>query len=178
MIRIYSLNDLDKIRRNCACIGFFDGVHLGHQELIKKTVEESKKKNLIPSCITFKSSEFSKNNLVSFNRKIELLSEYGIEDIILLPFNEDIKNTTPEDFVSKYLNNFNIDTLICGFDFTYGYMAKGNINTLRDDKRRNFEVIEVPEFQINGIKVSSTYIRKLLNENDYETAYKLLGHKL
>ncbi len=178
VLRIYTLDNIKDIERNCACIGFFDGVHKGHRKLIDRTVSLSKRKGIMPCCITFPESEFANNRLTSLERRLELLEQYGIEAVILLPLNDEVKNTEADDFIRNYLNAFNIDTLVCGFDFTYGRKALGNVKTLKENRDRNFRISEVPEYTYKGQKVSSTYIRELLEKGEEKLALKLLGHEL
>lgn len=178
-MNIYNTIDIPKIDRNIACIGYFDGVHIGHQKLIRKTVELSKEKGLIPLVITFypdPESVIKKTNIkqiTTLERRLELFENYGINNCLLIEFNEELMHLSPNEFIDKYLLNANIDTLICGFDFTFGINASGNIELLK----KHLNIIEIPEIKYKQRKVSSSYIKELLEDNNIELAIKLLGHE-
>lgn len=178
-MNLYKTTDIKNIKRNVACIGYFDGVHIGHQELIKKTIEISKEKGLMPLVITFfpdpesiiRKTEI--RQITTLERRLELFEEYGINNCLLIDFNEEIMYLSPICFINNYLLEANIDTLVCGFDFMFGSNASGNINTLKE----YLNVVEIPEVKYNQKKVSSTYIRELLKDNNIELAKKLMGHE-
>lgn len=176
----YIFNKDTNIPKNVACIGYFDGVHKGHQELIKKTLEIADKKGLEPFVITFDPSPSkiihgsSVKELTSLNKKIKLFKQFGIKGVIIIPFNEELMKLSPEDFKKNIFDKLNTDTLVCGFDFTYGYKGKGNYNTL---KKQGVNVVKVPEFKYYGKKISSTRIREELNKGNINLVNKMLGYE-
>lgn len=169
-----------KLERNVSCIGYFDGVHRGHQALISKTVDIAKKKNLKPCIITFYPDPYEvinkKKNLQisNFKQRMKHFEELGIEKVIVINFDEDIMYKSYSYFNSNILNNLNIDTLICGYDFTYGYKAQGNKKTLKECK---FNVCSLKEVTYYGKKISSSRIRKEIMNKNYKLVNKLLGYE-
>lgn len=176
----YIFGNDTNIPRNVACIGYFDGVHKGHQELIKKTIEIANKKGLEPFVITFDPSPskvIHKNDykeLTTLNEKIKLFKKFGIKGVIIIPFDEKLMKLSIDEFKTKVFDKLNTDTLVCGFDFTYAYKGEGNYNTL---KRQGINVVRVPEYKYYGKKVSSTRIKEELNKGNYLLVNKLLGYE-
>lgn len=179
MIQVHEFTENIKIERNVACIGYFDGVHKGHQLLIKKTVEIANKKGLQPSLITFKPDPYEvihkeKNKqLNNFDRRLKLFEKFGIKGVIVLPFDEKMMCLSKEDFYFKILAKLNIDTLICGEDFTYAYKGEGKGKDLK--KYMNVEVVKPLNYY--GKKISSTRIKKAIKEGNLKFANKMLGYE-
>ena len=171
-----------KLPEIVACIGNFDGVHKGHKALINKVIEIANKKNLIPALITFYPSpldilEPNTKHLTTLTQRKKIFKELGIEILIIIEFDENTMRTDHQKFLEKYLYGLNIDTLICGYDFTYGYKSLGNIKTLKKASNDHFNLIIIDQISYRGKKISSTRIRKALAEEKFEYANKLLGHK-
>lgn len=176
----YEFNKDVNIPKNVSCIGYFDGVHKGHQELIKKTIEIANKKGLEPFVITFNPSPSkvihgSKyKELTTLNRKIELFKSFGIKGVIVIPFDEELMKLSPKEFKDKIFDKLNTDTLVCGFDFTYGYKGSGNYNTL---KASGINAIKVDEYKYYGKKISSSRIREELDKGNIKLVNKMLGYE-
>ncbi len=179
MIEKIIFDDCIKIDRNVACIGCFDGVHRGHQELIKKTVLQANIKHLDPIVITFDPDPvevFGSGHLLltSLEERIELFEKFGIKKVVILKFDELLMHKSTTAFKEDILDKLNIDTLVCGFDFTYAYKGKGNPDTLIKD---GMNVIVIPEFKYYGKKISSTRIRKELLKGNYKFVNRMLGYE-
>lgn len=179
MISVHYFKDNVQIPPNIACIGCFDGVHRGHQELINKTVKLAKEKNLKPMVITFDPDPveiFGDGHmlLTTLNERIKLFERFGIEEVLIIHFDEKVMNKSPLEFKEEILDKLNIDTLICGFDFTYGYKGQGNIDSLKKD---GVNLIVIPEYRYYGKKISSSRIRKELENKNYNFVNKLLGYE-
>lgn len=165
---------------NVACIGYFDGVHKGHQELIKKTIEIANKNNLLPFVITFDPSPSkviygSKvKELTTLNKKLKLFKSFGIKGVIIIPFDEELMKLSVDEFKDKIFSKLNTNTLVCGFDFTYAYKGKGNYKTLIS---QGINVVKVPEYKYYGKKISSTRIREELNKGNIKLVNKMLGYE-
>lgn len=162
-------------------IGQFDGLHLGHMELIN-TVLNEKKDNLKTCLITFNphidSVLFNKspnNYLLSMNDKIEMLEKLGLDYLLVINFNQDVAKITHQDFQKKYLQRLNIQKLIVGFDFTYGKKGLGNTTTLKDIYQDKLVII--PKKEINDQKVGSFEIKKAIQDYDFKLAKELLGYE-
>ena len=173
---INNIKEQDKI---CLCLGYFDGLHLGHQELIKECIKVSKEKNLIPSLLTFDPSpnkvlnpEKFNGNINNIEQKIELLDKYGIQNVYILSFNKNIASLTKDEFINHILKPLNVNHIVCGFDFTYGYKGLGK----GEDLKEFFEVSIVKEYLMDNEKVSTTRILKCLNDGDVKEAHRLLGY--
>lgn len=185
MIKKYSvsLNGVPNIEPNVSCIGFFDGVHLGHQELIRKTIELAKEKNVKPYLITFYPDpqdiimNRKNKHINTFNERCKLFEKYGVEGVIIIEFNSLIMNMNGKEFVDKYLSKFNLEGLVCGFDFKYGYKGNCNYKTLTRDMKNICSVKVIDEVKYYGKKVSSTRIRDEINKGNYKLVNKLLGHE-
>ena len=164
-----------------ACIGYFDGVHLGHQKLIRNTVEIAERDHNIPAVITFDPDPNKLFNpsltqsLTTTQQKYDLIESYGINDIYVIPFDRDFAQMSPGGFI-EFLNNMNITTLVCGFDWTFGYKALGNIKTLLLSKVRKFDVMVVDSVDYEGSKISSSRIIDCIKAGDISLANKLLNH--
>lgn len=164
-------------------LGNFDGIHLGHRELINKTINLARESKTTPSIFTFDCNfnEFkigSKDTaLMSKVQKEVLLEKLGIELLYIVNFCDFIKNMTPEEFVTEIiLKRLNATKIIVGFNFKFGYKANGNVETLSELSRKyRFEVIVIPPIIKDDNLVSSTLIRQLIGHGNITHANKLLG---
>ena len=180
MIEKYVFDKYVKVKSNVSCIGSFDGVHKGHQELIKKTIELASIKNIEPYVITFDKDPdlvIKKNDLfvlTSLDEKIKLFEKFGIKGVIIIPFNDELMKMDAFSFKNEILDKLNIDTLVCGNDFSFGYMGKGNYEMLRK-QGMNVEVLD--DYIYDGEKISSTRIRKEIKKGNFTLANKMLGYE-
>ena len=157
----------------CAAIGNFDGVHLGHQKLI----EECKRHGYKSAVLTFypHPSVFLKKIpnyplVTPLEHKVDILSRMGIDYLIVVEFNDDMADMPKEEFI-EYMKFMNIKSCVCGYDFTFGRRAEGNISDLREV----FEFYEVKKFVFDDVRVSTTYIRELISVGNVYEANRLLG---
>ena len=184
MIDIFYVKEkqIPKLENNVSCIGFFDGVHLGHQALIKKTVQEAQKLNIKPYLITFYPdpadiiSHSTVNHINSFDRRIELFESFGIKGVIVVEFSLELMSKSKEAFLNSYLKNFNLKGLVCGFDFHYGYKGEGDYNSLKEGFENICPVYVIDEVSLDGKKVSSTRVKEQLQKGNYAEVDRLLGY--
>ncbi len=179
------LEDAQEIIRNsCAALGNFDGVHRGHQELIKTCVEKAREKGLTPVVFTFldhpmnaMSGRTVVKNIQTLEEKAESIEALGVEYMVAVPFTDDICKSSPEVFVRDILVScLDIKEAVCGFNYSFGYKAEGSPEILRQlGEKYGFGVSVLDEFRIDGITVSSTYIRSLIDSGDMETYSKFTG---
>ena len=176
-MKVIKLNGNPIEHNTIAAIGFFDGVHLAHKELIKKTIEIGNLKKLSKAVITFdvhpKSILFDLDYyyLTPLSRKIKLFEEFDLDYIYVIEFSKEKASLYPKEFIDIYLRK--IKTIVCGFDFKFGVRGTGNINTLQTDNR--FETVIIKEVTYEGYKVGSTHIRDLIRSGQVDKVEEVLG---
>ena len=171
--------------RRVIALGFFDGVHIGHGALLKKTCERAKALGAIPAAMSF---DTHPDTLV-FGTPTELLntmderkqlmqSLYGIEDVIFCHFDKAMMNMDWEAFVEDYLiRELHACHLVCGHDYHFGARGFGNAERLTEKCRAlGLGCDVIGEVKLDGVTVSSTYLRRLLKEGRMEEAVRFLGH--
>ena len=163
-------------------LGFFDGVHLGHQALLKACKELAQENNCFSGVVTFTSHPkalLCGNAPVLINTiedRKRLLFHYGIESVVYMPFDEALRDMHWQTFLEKLLMN-DAGGFVCGSDFRFGAGGQGTAEKLREFCReQNLPCSIVPQQLVDGIRVSSTYIRTLLEAGDMEEVNRFLGH--
>ena len=164
-------------------LGNFDGVHLGHQQLLKVVREESQSQNLCPSVYTFLNhprkhqGETTLKEITSLQKKAELFAGAGIKELILSPFNNEIKNMKPEDFIQKIVvEQLKSKLIVVGFDYRFGKKAGANSTLLKEmGKTMGFQVKIIEPYNFEGEKISSSKIRGLIEEGEVSMMEKYLG---
>lgn len=150
------------------CLGFFDGVHLGHQKLFDAANKYPYKKGVLTFCGNFKKAKL----INTFQEKVMLLKQYDIDYLFVIEINEKLIKTTSEQFIKKYLLPLHPKMIICGEDFRFGYNNCGDYRYLK----QFFDVEVIPLLKIDGTKISSSLIRQLLKEGEIDKVNKYLGH--
>jgi riboflavin kinase/FMN adenylyltransferase len=169
-----------KIARS-VCIGLFDGVHRGHLQLIKRTIAFAKKNNLRASMFTFdpapKNFIFKRNypHLMSLELKAQVAADLGLDELIVLDFNQQIADLSPEQFIDLIIKPLNIKKMVIGYDFTYGKKGAGNAQTLLALNNQDFQVEVISEIDYLNKKISSTRTVEALMDGQPKLASKLLG---
>jgi riboflavin kinase/FMN adenylyltransferase len=167
-----------------ATIGNFDGVHLGHRAIIDQLIRIGQKASLPTVLITFepKPREFfagqnAPARLTRFREKVEILLGTPLDRVLCLRFNRELAHLSPREFVETLLvGRLGIKHLIVGDDFRFGRNAQGDIAYLREaGARHDFQVAQHATFHVDGIRVSSSWIRTTLAAGDMDLAAKLLG---
>lgn len=159
---------------NVATIGYFDGVHIGHQRLIKKVVEMAEKEHLTPAVYTFNSfgnSGKTSENIMTRGEKVRALKELGVKNIDTLVFSS-VKNQSKEEFLERLKDECHI--LVVGEDFRFGKNREGDVKYLLMNQDENFKVIVMEDVMIDGEKISSTLIRNLIKNGELKKANSLL----
>ncbi|KAA0258647.1 bifunctional riboflavin kinase/FAD synthetase [Deferribacter autotrophicus] len=163
-------------------IGNFDGVHLGHQTIVKKVKELSKEYNLKSGVITFNPHpiKFFNNEIkliMTERKKKKIFEELGIDYFFNLEFNESIANMDPEIFVRELLvKTLKAKFIVIGYDYRFGKKKKGDYELLKLlESRYGYTAFKIPPVKVDEIIVSSTNIRKLLTEGDVDLANRMLG---
>lgn len=177
--------DLNHLRHSripmCACIGYFDGLHKGHQKLIQKTNELGRKYHCETALITFDPDPWvvikgmsHVRHLSTMAQRMNLAVSFGIDNIVLLNFTRDMADLTPQAFLDQVLGSLNLKALVCGFDFSFGYHGQGNAAFLQEHAPFEVAVIEPVEDE-NG-KISSTRISECVVNGKMEEANAMLGY--
>ncbi len=176
-----------KIKNAVVTTGSFDGVHIGHKEIIKHLNDLSKQINGESVLITFyphprKVLYPEQNDLKLINsksEKIELLKKAGLNNLIIVPFTLDFSKTTSHDFIVKYLlGNLNTKIIVIGHNYQFGHKRQGDNTYLHDlAQKMNFRVEEIPLKGIKNETISSTKIRKILHKGNIQQANNYLGHQ-
>lgn len=180
------LNQLPVFNKAVVTIGSFDGVHTGHQQIIKQLREEANKVGGESVIITFyphprKVIGSSQNNfslLTTLDEKIELLTKEGINHLVVVPFTRDFSDQSAIAYIKDFLvDNFHPHTLIIGYDHRFGKNREGDFELLEKYKTvYGYEVREIPEHVLNKVTVSSSKTRQAILTGDIETASRLLGY--
>lgn len=164
------------------CLGFFDGMHLGHQELVKETLRLAKLYNKKAGLVTFinlpSTKEDKRHNkciLLSNEDKKKIINNYKLDEIVFLKFDAECKSTSKTDFVSFLKNKLNCSGVVVGKDYRFGYKGEGDAEYLLSLNNDDFIVSIVEPFCIDNEIVSTTKIIKFLEEGKIELANKCLG---
>lgn len=160
-------------------LGYFDGVHLGHRAVLNEAVR-CKSEGLVPTAFTFSSTpkpEDKRAQISTYDEKIELLEKVGIEVLYIIDF-ELLRDKSPEQFVSEIISGvFNAKKVFCGFNYRFGKLGAGDTEDLtRLCAEHGITACVCAPVEKNGVVVSSTEIRRLLQCGDVENANALLGY--
>ena len=165
-----------------ATIGQFDGLHIAHLTLIKKTLDISKEKNIKSAIITFDphpdfvlKKDNSNTYVTPLDEKISLLENIGIDYMFIVKFDLSIANLEPIDFINKILIDNNVTDVIVGFDFSFGKFGKGKAKDISNLSNNLIKTIIIDEMRYNEEKIGTTLIKKLLKEGYVKDVFKILG---
>ncbi|MCC7203372.1 MAG: bifunctional riboflavin kinase/FAD synthetase [Nitrospirae bacterium] len=165
-------------------IGNFDGVHLGHQELLQRVVRRASETGAVSVVITFEPHpakvlrpDKAPRQLISLQEKIELFQSFGINIVICIEFTPEFAGKSPDEFAEDLLcNKIGARVIIVGANYKFGKGQSGDVPYLRQKgKMLGFEVEEAEPVVIEGKRVSSSWIRELLLKGEVDTAAGLLG---
>lgn len=172
-------------KKRVIALGFFDGVHLGHGALLRRTAQRAVELGAIPSAVTFDShpktiimGQGSPLLTTPADRADLMRRLYGIQEIIVARFDSGLMHMNWQDFVTDYLAaQHGAVHLIAGHDFHFGYMGEGNPQRLQElCTRLGIGCDIIPPVTLDGTTVSSTYIRTLVAQGEMERAARFLGH--
>jgi riboflavin kinase / FMN adenylyltransferase len=181
-----NLEQLPVFKNAVITIGTFDGVHMGHRQIIEELKAEAKAINGESVIITFHphprkvvSSTILGIRLINtLQEKIELLDQLGIDHLVIVPFTDAFANQDAEGYVKNFLvDKFQPHTIIIGYDHRFGKERKGDYLLLEKlAPTFNYRLKEIPQHVLNEITISSTRIREALLEGNLQVAEKLLGY--
>lgn len=165
----------------CACIGYFDGMHKGHQQLIHETIAMAKKMHCESALITFDPDPWvtikgikDVKHITTMRERLNRAVEFGIQNIIIFEFSHEFSQLSPADFVQEILTKISLKGLVCGFDFHYGSKGAGNPETLQQTAGIPVCIVQ-PITDAKG-KISSTRITQCITQGNMEEATEMLGY--
>lgn len=179
-----SLEEIKNIEPTVVALGNFDGVHKGHQSIIDRTVKSAEAAGLKSAVFTFSNHTRtllshlpSVKNILYMEEKAAIIEKMGIDYLFNIPFTQEVLAMSPEAFVEEILvKTFRCREVYCGFNYTFGYKAAGTPEVLMHEGLKHGFGIHVQEpYMIDDIIVSSTYIRKLIEEGRMEECTKFMG---
>ena len=184
-MRIFkSLEDISNIKETVVAVGNFDGIHKGHQELIRRAVKSAKVSGRKSAVFTF--NNHPKNviagkrvikNIMYWDDKVELLRSLGIDYLFSIDFDYEINHMSAMDFIEKVLlEKLKMKEIYCGFNYRYGHLAEGDTALLmKAGRRKGFGIHVIEPVKINGQVVSSTLIRQMIDEGRMDECRMFLG---
>ncbi|MDZ4792657.1 MAG: bifunctional riboflavin kinase/FAD synthetase [Bacteroidota bacterium] len=183
----YDIENLPVFRNAVITIGTFDGVHMGHRQVIDKLKSEARAINGETVIITFHphprkivSSTILGIRLINnLDEKIELLQQLDIDQLVVVPFTDAFANQPAEDYIKNFLvAKFRPHTVIIGYDHRFGRERRGDYRLLeKDADLYKYQLKEIPKHVLENISISSTNIREAILHSDIVTANKLLGYE-
>ncbi|MCA0453373.1 MAG: bifunctional riboflavin kinase/FAD synthetase [Chloroflexi bacterium] len=183
MSHVYSLADANLPKQSIVTIGVFDGVHRGHQHLIKRLVDEAHSSGRLAVVLTF----FPHPDVVirgltgryylnTPEQKADLLIGFGVDCVVTHPFNDTVRQVRAADFVDELLGQLKMSALWVGSDFAMGYKREGNVPFLREQgAQKGFSVHDVDLIEAQGGIISSSAIRQAVQFGEMEQAKEWLG---
>lgn len=185
-MKVYrSLQQLPVFNRAVLTIGTFDGVHLGHQQIIRQLLMEAEETGGESVLISFyphprKIVQPDRHiaELTTLDERIELLKRQGLDNLVVVPFNKEFSEQTAEEYIKDFLvDRFHPALIIIGYDHKFGNNREGDYRLLEQmGERYHYTVKEIPQQLINEVTISSTKIRQALSNGEIETANQLLGY--
>lgn len=164
-------------------LGFFDGVHLGHQELFKEAKRWAKRKGVTCSALTFSPhpnevifKEKDRKYITPLRHKLNKIATCGIDTTYVMKFDTSFASLSPDEFVQRYIVQMNVKHVVVGFDFTFGHKAKGDIVVLKEQAEKyQFGLSVVPKKTYDQLKISSTITRELVRTGKVDKILPFLG---
>lgn len=185
MIVVREPDEIVYDKKTVVTVGTFDGVHIGHQQIIGELNRLKEEKNLRSILITFdphpqivlRNRSKDVKLLTSTEEKLELLKKFPLDTVYIINFSKEFAATPAENFFTDYIvNRIGLNDLVIGYDHMFGKNREGSIETVNAlSNKFGFSVHKVPEFKIDDKNISSTEIRKLLEEGDVNAAKFFLG---
>lgn len=168
-----------------ATIGSYDGVHVGHSEILKRLREEAQASGLKSLLITFSphpqqviAPKHAPKLLTTTPEKIKIIEQHNLDAMFLIKFDKAMSLVSADEFLEKYLlESFKLRHLIIGYNHTFGHQREGDAEFLREEStRRDFELTLIEPIIVRGEPVHSSRIRKVILHGDYDLSLQLLGH--
>jgi riboflavin kinase / FMN adenylyltransferase len=170
--------------RTSVSLGNFDGVHRGHQAILKKTVDLARRSRIPAVAVTFDpvpkkilQPENAPPLIQTLNQRLASLESVGLDHTIVVKFSGSFAQKTPEDFVREFLvDSLHVKFFIVGENFSFGHQKQGDLSLLkRMGSLYDFEAQGIPEILRNGVRISSSQIRQFISDGRMEEAREFLG---
>ena len=177
MMKILDLKDLNHYKSSsCVTLGFFDGIHLGHQAILSTLIKQAKENNLKSVVITFDESVLQlfkmSKNIISVSDKLTYLEELGVDYVLLLKTKDNFMGLSAKEFKENVLDKLNCKVIVSGNDLSFARKKEWNIAFFKENSDYTINVVD--DVYVNNQKISSTYIRNLLLQGNVKLAYSLL----
>ena len=180
-MEIFNISDISEIKeenkKRVAALGFFDGIHKAHQKIIGSAVEATGK-GFKSSVITLDKSpkeyfgKTSEESLTPTNKKNELLTSLGVDEVYYLEFNEKLQNLSAKEFINNILKKLNVEKVFCGFDYRFGYKGLGTPDLIKDS---GIEVIVQEKQKIDEEKISTTVLKEFVRKGEFSKYKEYTG---
>ncbi|WP_277677863.1 riboflavin biosynthesis protein RibF [Gracilibacillus dipsosauri] len=173
----------ESIPNTVAAIGFFDGIHIGHQKVIDQAKLLAKEQDVKSAVITFdphpsvvlKKEKTDVQYLTPLTVKKSLMEQLDVDYLYIIRFDKTLSQLSPKEFLEHFIVGLNIDHLVAGYDFSFGFKGAGNMSNIQTFIDKPLAITKVEKISYHDQKVSSTRIRSLLKEGNLELTEKLLG---
>lgn len=175
---------MDKSHERAATVGMFDGVHLGHRHLLTMLAREAAERGQTPTVFTFDrhplelvAPDIQPDCITTPAQRSAMMLDAGARDVIIMVFNEEMRSMTARDFLLMLRKDYNVDTLLLGFNHRFGYDRRlGTTDYVALGKETGIEVIVADEYIDGDTHVNSSCVRQALSQGDIAAATKMLGH--
>ena len=181
-MEIFNISDISEIKKEnkkrVVALGFFDGIHKAHQKIIGSAVVEATEKGFKSAVITLDKSpkeyfgKTSEESLTPTNKKNELLTNLGVDEVYYLEFNEKLQNLSAEEFINNILKKLNVEKVFCGFDYRFGYKGLGTPDLIKDS---GIEVIVQEKQKIDEEKISTTVLKEFVRKGEFSKYKEYTG---
>jgi riboflavin kinase/FMN adenylyltransferase len=181
---LHSLNEYKNIKSTTVTIGSFDGVHKGHQKVLRQLqsiAKQSDTQSVVISFVPHPRIFFDPNTALKMlnttDEKIALLEKQGLDYLILQTFDKNFASKNPDDFIKEMVSTLKMKHILMGYDHSFGKNAEGNYELVsRLSKKYNYETHLIEEAKIDDIKLSSTAVREALLAGNIEKANRILAY--
>lgn len=188
---LYNINQYTEICQSSIALGTFDGIHLGHQDVLNRAIEFARDKSIKSICLTFKNNPINtiKNlksdsqgfvkSIQSFEDRAEALENIGFDYLICLDSDQSFMDISKESFIEDYLvHKLNAIFICCGFNYSFGKGAFGNTTTLKElSAQYGYDVFIAKPHILDGEIISSSLIRNYLQDKNIQKVNAMLGRK-
>ena len=184
VVYLTHLDEQIKQEPHIMAIGFFDGVHLGHQELLNHAKDLAYKNDALFTAMTFSphpdeiiKGDKDRKYLMPLPQKIKKMEAMGVDKLFVMTFDRTFASLPPADFIQNYIVGLNVRHVVVGFDFTFGFKAQGNTELLRRESRKKslFGLSVIPKKSYLQEKISSTLIKELIQGGEVDLVPYYLG---